>query len=290
MADETNKHAECPVPKGILVIIGGKENKSNKPEDHVQEENGSPLEILESVIKLCNKKDPLVEIITTASSAGEESFEEYREVFAKIGAKRTRHIHHNSRSELLNEALSGSIGEADLFFFSGGDQLKLTSIYGGTEFLTQLKNRYISDGIVIAGTSAGAMALSTPMIYAGNDEDQQISGEIKVTTGLEFLRDVCVDTHFVHRGRFVRMAQVVITNPSCIGLGIEEDTALIVKNGVDATVIGSGIVIVIDGVHVDHIDIDAFSNQDAVSVRNLKVHLLAKNDGYTIPQHNPPHY
>jgi cyanophycinase len=290
MSDETQNIHECPVPKGILVIIGGKENKSSEPEDRVQEENGSPLEILENVVKLCNKKDPLIEIITTASSAGDESFGEYKKVFEKIGAKRTRHIHHNSRSEVLSDDLSDRIREADLFFLSGGDQLKLTSIYGGTDFLTQLKNRYIYEEVVVAGTSAGAMALSTPMIYAGNDEVQQLSGEIKVTTGLEFLKDVCIDTHFVHRGRFVRMAQVVITNPSCIGLGIEEDTAVIVKNGVDTTVMGSGIVIVIDGFHTGHVDIGAFSRKDAVSVRDLKVHLLAKKDEYTIPQANPPHH
>jgi cyanophycinase len=180
--------------------------------------------------------------------------------------------------------------ETDLFFLTGGDQLKLTSIYGGTTFLQQLKNRYIYNSIVIAGTSAGAMALSTPMIYAGNDEVQQISGEIKVTTGLEFLKDVCVDTHFVTRGRFVRMAQVIITNPTCIGIGIEEDTAIIVKNGIDVSVIGSGIVIIIDGFHVDHADIEAFTNKNPVSVRNMKVHMLAKGDKFQIPQINPPHY
>jgi cyanophycinase len=284
-----NQKAECPVPVGTLVVIGGKENKSGKPDDRVQEKNGSPFEILKTMVKLCNKEDPLIEIITTASSEGDESFEDYVKVFSKIGVKRTRHIHHKSRGEVMSEDFAHRVKEADIFFFAGGDQLKLTSVYGGTNFLMALKERYIYEPVIIAGTSAGAMALSTPMIYAGSNEVQELSGEIKVTTGLEFMKDICIDTHFVHRGRFVRMAQVIITNPGCLGLGIEEDTAMIVRNGTDVTVIGSGIVIVIDGLHADHPDVDAFANQDAVSIRNLTVHLLAKNDQYTIPQVNPPH-
>jgi len=98
----------------------------------------------------------------------------------------------------------------------------------------------------MTGTSAGAMAMSTPMIYAGVARDEMIAGNVKVTMGLEFLKDLCVDTHFVDRGRFVRMAQVIAANPSCIASGIEENTALIVKNGVQAEVIGFDVVIIID--------------------------------------------
>src|SRR5213075_3228172 len=105
----------------------------------------------------------------------------------------------------------------------------------------------IQKKIVIGGTSAGAMALSTPMIYSGSNEVQELTGEIKVTTGLEFLKDVSIDTHFVHRGRFVRMAQVIATNPTSIGVGIDEDTAWIVRNGIETEVIGSGIITILEG-------------------------------------------
>jgi cyanophycinase len=178
---------------------------------------------------------------------------------------------------------------ADAFFFTGGDQLKLTSIYGGTSFLTQLKERYINETIVIAGTSAGAMALSTPMIYAGNDEVQELGGEIKVTMGLEFLRDVCIDTHFVHRGRFIRMAQVVVTNPTCIGIGIEEDTAVVLRNGVEAEVIGTGTVIVLEGFDIAEASIDDFGGKKPITIRDLKMHILSSGNKYEIKQANPPH-
>jgi cyanophycinase len=165
----------------------------------------------------------------------------------------------------------------------------LSSMYGGTSFLTALKDRYIRDKVVIAGTSAGAMALSTPMIYAGNEEVQQVSGEIKVTTGLEFLKDVCVDTHFVHRSRFIRLAQVIATNPGCTGLGIEEDTAVIVTKGVESEVIGSGTVIRIEGFGMSEANMKDFTENKPFSVRDLKVDILAPGEKFQIEQRNPPH-
>jgi len=178
---------------------------------------------------------------------------------------------------------------ADGIFFSGGDQLKLTGFYGGTDFLSYLKQRYINEQLAVGGTSAGAMAMSTPMIYAGNEDVQELGGEIKLTTGLEFLKDVCIDTHFVHRGRFVRMAQVVITNPTCIGIGIEEDTAVIIKNGLEMQVLGTGLVIVIEGFEITNSSINEFSEDKPVTARDLRVHLLADGATYLIPQINPPH-
>ena len=280
----------CPVPIGTLVIIGGHENKGEEKDAKFAEENFIKLEILQTFTDLIKKKnDVVLEVITSASGEGEESFREYQKLFHKLDIKNVGHIHHKNRKELLEEPMLERVENADAFFFSGGDQLLLTSIYGGTEFLRRLKERYISNRIVVGGTSAGAMALSTPMIYAGNKEDQETIGEIKITTGLEFLKDVCIDTHFVDRGRFVRMAQVIVTNPTCIGVGIEEDTALIVRNGLDAEVIGSGIVIVIDGFHIGESNIKDFIEKKAISIRDMKVHLLSRGDTYRIPQLNPPH-
>lgn len=280
---------ECPTPSGILVVIGGKENKGQQPEHGVKKENFIKLEVLKTFADVIPKKNPVVEVITSASSSGNESFMEYSRLFKELNIADVRHIHHDTRNELLSDSLMDRVKRADAFFFSGGDQLKLTTIYGGTPFLTEMKKRYIDDNLIIGGTSAGAMAFSTPMIYAGNKEVEQISGEIKVTTGLEFLKDVCIDTHFVHRGRFVRMAQVICTNPSCIGIGIEEDTAIVIRNGLEAKVVGSGTVIIIDGFHITDSNITGFSEKEAITIKNLKVHILARDEIYQIPQVNPPH-
>lgn len=286
----------CPVPRGILMVIGGAEEKllgkdEESKDEKMQEDEHEEQEVLKAFVGLMSRKEsPLVEVVTTSSGEPEGSFNDYKKTLGKLGIRRVHQIHHNNRGEVLDDNLTKRVEEADAFFFTGGDQLKLTSIYGGTSFLTDLKNRYINDRIIIAGTSAGAMALSTPMIYAGNKDVQQISGEIKITTGLEFLKDVCVDTHFVDRSRFVRMAQVVETNPTCIGLGIEENTAVIVRNGSDAEVIGGGMVIIIDGFHIRDANVEEFTDKKVMSVRDLKVHILAKGQHYQIPQCNPPHH
>ncbi len=282
--------SECPVPSGILMIIGGKEDKGNEEaEKDKKNKDFERLDVLRRFVELTEKKNPVIEVITSASSEGEESFEEYKAVFKELKAGTVSHIHHNSRREVLDDDLTERIEKADAVFFAGGDQLKYSSRYGGTPFLTRLKERYIQEKIMIGGTSAGAMVLSTPMIYAGNNDVQEIGGEIRITTGLEFLKDVCIDTHFTKRGRFVRMAQVIVTNPTSIGIGIGENTAIIVRNGLDAEVIGSGVVIVIDGFAIGKANVDDFLEGKPVSIRDLKVHILSSGDEYQIPQRNPPH-
>lgn len=280
---------ECPVPNGTLVIIGGKENKGEKPEDKIQQENYVAMEVLKTFVALTHHKNPVIEVITSASSEGNASFAEYKKAFDKLGVQHIGHIHHKTRREAMEDELTERVKAAHGVFIGGGDQLLLTSIYGGSRFLTQLKERYIHDKIVIAGTSAGAMALSTPMIYAGNKEVEQISGEIKITTGLEFLKDVCIDTHFVDRGRFVRLAQVIATNPTSIGIGIEEDTAIVVRQGAEAEVIGNGTVITIDGFLMESTNVNNIGNGERVSIRNLRVNIISKGEKYTIVQMNPPH-
>jgi cyanophycinase len=287
MAEEKQ---QCPAPNGRLVVIGGHENKGETPEKMAQKENkGSSMEILEAFVKLCRSEDPIIEVITTASSEGDQSFKDYQEAFDKVGIRNIGHLHHETRAETVDDECIARIKRADAVFLAGGDQLKLTSVYGGTDILTILKERYIYDHLVIGGTSAGAMAMSTPMIYAGSKDDQMVAGKVKVTTGLEFMRDICIDTHFVDRGRFVRMAQVIATNPTCIGMGVEEDTAIIVRNGVEIEVMGSGVVIVIDGHHCTATNVTEFDDEMKLTLRDMRVHILSRKEKYIIPQDNPPH-
>jgi cyanophycinase len=280
----------CPTPNGALLIIGGAEAK-NKPlaqgEDEVKERH---LDILEKFLQLTTVKEPRIEIITTASSEKpEDTFGQYKEAFASICKCTVNHIHHNSREEIRMGELRERLSAAHGIFLAGGDQLKNTSVYGGTEVLSLLKERYIYENLVVAGTSAGAMALSTPMIYAGVGRDEMIAGNVKVTMGLEFMKDVCVDTHFVDRGRFVRMAQVIASNPSAIGIGIEENTAIIVKGGVNFEVIGFGVVIIIDARESFGTNVTDFNDDNLLSIRGLKVEILSRGETYVIPQTNEPH-
>jgi cyanophycinase len=280
----TNENQE---PKGVLVVIGGHENKGEEPKKGIPKGAKHPQEILKTFISLTEKDSPVIEVITSASSDGEESFKDYKRVFTELGIKEIGHIHHDKRSDVLHADFLDRIEKADGIFFSGGDQLKLTSIYGGTTLLSQLKERYVNSKLVLAGTSAGAMACSTPMIYAGNKELQQITGEVKITIGLEFLKDVCIDTHFVDRTRFVRMAQVIATNPSSIGIGLEEDTAMIVRRGFIGEVIGSGVAIIMEGFRITESNILEFGSGDRISIQDLNVHILGNGSFYNIPKNHP---
>jgi len=275
---------------GTLLIIGGKESKGEMPQNHKAPDGYDPLEVLRTFSDLLPKHNVHVEIVTSGSSQGDESFREYKKLFKKLGIEDVAQIHHNSRKEALDDDLEERIKIADGIFFTGGDQLLLTSFYGGTPFLTMLKEKYIKHKIVIAGTSAGAMALSTPMIYSGSQEEQQITNEIKVTTGLEFIKDVCIDTHFVHRGRLLRLAQVIATNPTTIGVGIDEDTALIVRNGLETEVKGSGVVVVLEGFDISYTNVDGKPDQPPLSMRDIRMHILAHQDTYMLRQTNPPHF
>lgn len=277
-ADELRRYQienDCPTPNGILMMIGGGKEREA---------------ILQDFVKLITAENPVVEVITTAGSVDvEDSYKEYKAIFEKHISCRVNHIHHERREDIDDENVEKRIEAADAVFIAGGDQLKLTSIYGGSSFLFLLKHRYIYEGLVVGGTSAGAMVLSTPMIFAGTGADEMIIGEVKITTGFEFLRDVYIDTHFVARGRVVRLVQVIATNLSTTGWGIEEDTAVIVENGTQARVVGKGVVLIIDGKESFGSNVTEFDKQQAINIRNLKLSVLASGEQFDIHQMNPPH-
>ena len=276
--DELRKYQQkndCPVPNGILMIIGGGKNREA---------------MLKEFAGLIKSDNPIIEVITTAGSVEvKDTFTEYSDILKKHINCTVNNIHHDCREDIDTEDIEQRAKAADAVFFAGGDQLKLTSIYGGTGFLFILKHRYIYENLLVGGTSAGAMVLSTPMIFAGTGADEMIAGAVKITTGFEFLRDVCIDTHFVQRGRVVRLAQVIATNLSTIGWGIEEDTAVVVENGTEARVTGEGVVLIIDGKESFGNNVTKFDDEQAISIRNLKLTILAKGETFDIHQLNPPH-
>jgi cyanophycinase len=276
--EEIRKYQElndCPTPNGILMIIGGGKNRKA---------------VLQEFVKLITIENPIIEVVTSAGSEDVSgTFQEYKEILDKLLPCQVKQIHHDTREEIIDHEVEERAKAANAIFFAGGDQLKLTSIYGGTGFLFLLKHRYIYEGLLVGGTSAGAMVLSTPMIFAGTGADELIAGEVKITTGFEFLKDICIDTHFVERGRVVRLAQVIATTLSTTGIGIEEDTAIIVRNGTEAKVCGPGVILVIDGKESYGNNVTDFDSKKSISIRNLKLSILSDGDEFDIHQMNPPH-
>ena len=135
---------------------------------------------------------------------------------------------------------------------------------------------------MIAGTSAGAMAMSKTMIYEGNATRAHLKGEVKITTGLGFIDSVIIDSHFEKRGRFGRLAQAVATNPSQIGIGLGEDTGMLITEGNKMEAIGSGLVMIIDGHDILHSNVAEIPDGNPISIENLKVHFCEKGNGYII--------
>ena len=166
--------------------------------------------------------------------------------------------------------------------FTGGNQMRLTSIFGGTRLLRIIQNRYRDDNFIVAGTSAGAMAMSNTMIYEGDATKAHLKGEVKITTGLAFMEGVIFDSHFEKRGRFGRLSQAVGANPSCIGVGLGEDTGMLVTEGNRMEAIGSGLVVIIDGHDIRHSNIADIPEGNPMSVENIRVHLCAKGNGYVV--------
>lgn len=225
----------------------------------------------------------LILVLPIASEEPKEAAQDYVTIFKDLGCSRVEVLDIRSREEAESETSMQLLEEAGGVMFTGGDQLRLTALLGGTTFQRRLKERYTLEPFVIAGTSAGAAAMSTPMIYQGRNNAGMLKDEIHITTGLEFLHNVAIDTHFVARGRMVRMAQIIATNPSCIGLGLEEDTAIVVTKGRELEVIGSGLVVVLDGMGVTATNIHEVEPGTPFSIRDLRMHLLSSGERYTLP-------
>ncbi len=274
-------------PKGKLIPVGGAEDKGTDLEQgFIQRNNLNFFEmgILARIVKETKyKQESTIEVITTASTIPLEVGDNYVDAFGKLDCKHVNLIHIRNREDAQNPDYIQRIKNADAVMFSGGNQLRLTTIFGGTEIYKTLQDRYMhEEGFVIAGTSAGAMAMSNTMIYEGNAAQAHLKGSVKVTTGLAFMKDVIFDSHFDKRGRFGRLAQAVSCNPACIGIGLGEDTGLLITNGNEMEAIGSGMVIIIDGYDIGYSNIADIADGTPISVENLKVHFLAKGNKYIL--------
>lgn len=274
-------------PTGRLIAIGGAEDKGTESEGYYNQHGNLhffELGILKRVVQEMGGANARIEVITTASSIPLEVAENYMTAFSKIGCTNVDVMNIRNREDAKKSEFEERIAKADGVMISGGDQLRLTTIFGGTKFLEIIIDRYKHDGLVIAGTSAGAMAMSNTMIYQGRSDLAHLKGEVKITTGLAFMPDVIIDSHFDKRGRFNRLAQAVSSNPSCTGIGLGEDTGVIVTGSNHIEVIGSGAVVIIDGRDISHSNITEVGMGTPISVENLRVHILVHGNLYHVKE------
>lgn len=273
-------------PKGKIIAIGGNEDKGTYSNSRSQRKyylNFFELGILKRFTAELGKANPQIEVITTASMIPEEVGAIYQKAFSILDLHNVGLMHIRTQTETdLPENLE-RLRQADGILFSGGDQSRIIRAFAGTEFLHICKHRYQhEESFVIAGTSAGAMAMSGIMITRGSSFEALMKGTVKLDLGLDFLSNVIIDSHFVKRGRFGRLMEAVALHPNKIGIGLGEDTGVLITKGNLIETIGSNLVIIVDGYHIRHNNVNEVNRGEPLSIENMILHVLAKGNVYDI--------
>lgn len=271
------------LPQGKLFAIGGAEDKGvdlEKGEIVRNNLNFFELGILKRIVKEAGGPSIRMEVITTASMIPNQVGDNYLDAFGKIGCTNIGVLPIRNRADAMKREYIERVQNCDAVMFSGGNQLRLSATFGGTEFLEIIHKRYLETDFTVAGTSAGAMAMSNTMIYEGNASTAHLKGQVKITTGLGFMGDVIFDSHFEKRGRFGRLAQAIASNPAAIGIGLGEDTGMFIREGNIMEAIGSGLVMIIDGHSILHSNIADIPDGNPISVENIKVHFCQQGNAY----------
>ncbi|RDK88244.1 cyanophycinase [Marinirhabdus gelatinilytica] len=266
--------------KGTLIPIGGNEDKG------IEEHEVYHLEFIEEgilsrVVKESGGKDALIIIIPTASSIPVEVGDNYLQAFGKLGCTNLHVMDIRDREQSESTKNIELMKKAACVMFSGGNQSKITEKISGTTLHKIMMERYEKEKFVIAGTSAGAMCMSEEMIAGGSSQESFIKGAVKMKEGMAFIPELIIDSHFIRRGRFGRMAEAVAKYPDLIGVGLAEDTGLVIKNNT-FKVIGSGMVILFNARKAKHNNHHLLDEGTPMSLTNLKTHILANGDRFNI--------
>jgi cyanophycinase len=273
--------------KGKLVIIGGAVDKGSFTETDLDKNAAKNLNffeagILKRIIEESKyKAQSRIEVITTASKIPKEIGPEYVKALSYLGANNVDVLNIERREQAMESEVLARLKAADVVMFTGGDQLRLTSILGGTPFHDMLLDKYKNEEFIYAGTSAGAAAASNNMIYQGSSSEALLKGEVKITSGLGLIDGVVIDTHFVQRGRIGRLFQAVVGNPKTLGIGLGEDTGLLITNN-KMEAIGSGLVILVDGREIKDTNLTQVELGHPISINHLVTHVLSMNDTFDL--------
>jgi cyanophycinase len=274
--------------RGKLIIIGGAVDKGSFTETDLDRNAAKNLNFFEAGIlkRIINeskhKEQSRIEVITTASKIPREIGPEYVKALHYLGADNVDVLHIEKREQAVEPEVLQRLRDADVVMFTGGDQLRLTSILGGTAFHDILLEKYRNEDFIYAGTSAGAAAASSNMIYQGSSSEALLKGEVKITSGLGLIDGVIIDTHFVQRGRIGRLFQAVVGNPKVLGIGLGEDTGLLITHNTKMEAIGSGLVILVDGREIKDTNLTQVELGQPISINHLVTHVMSMNDTFDL--------
>lgn len=265
--------AKAPAP-GRLVIIGGAEDKDGE------------MAILRRIVELAGGAEGSIAVVATASGAPSDAALRYRLLFLDLGIGQASCLPISSRGHAYDPGVEERIRRATGVFFTGGDQLRITSILGGTPFHRALLECYL-DGTLVAGTSAGASAMSDIMIVGGPEEESPKKCTTKLAPGMGLLHDSVIDQHFAQRGRIGRLLSAIAQNPGITGIGIDEDTAIEVAPDLRFTVLGSQTVTVVDGRNIGITNASEQAPDLPLALTNVTLHILPKEYGYDLKSGKP---
>lgn len=265
------RDGEASPQGGTLIAIGGHEDKEGD------------RTILREVARLA-RGGKLV-VATVASHEPEGYFESYRKAFADLSITDLVELYVKERAETAAPETLRLLEGAAGVFFSGGDQLRISSTLGDTPVARRV-TEILAGGGVVAGTSAGAAAMSDTMLVKGTSAESHRIGDLHMAPGLGLVRDVIIDQHFAERGRIGRLLGAVAQNPRELGVGIDEDTAIVVR-GSRFEVLGSGGVYVVDGAGVTHSNIAEAAPHRALSMFDVRLHVLGAGDTFDLRQRRP---
>jgi len=256
---------------GHLVIIGGHEDRKHD------------MEILTRFVELAGGKEAKIVVISAASSIADEMWQVYDTAFGELGVEQRVHLDLQSRQDANDEEHIRAIVDATGIFMTGGDQKRLLAIIGGTALDAEMHAALKLRGAVIGGTSAGASAMSGHMLAQGRAELHPEKGSVSLGAGLGFLHKVVIDQHFSERQRLSRLLSIVAQNPYLQGIGIDEDTALIIERGVGIEVVGEGAVTIVDGRNMST-NVADIANRETPELIDVRLHLLPAGSKFRLPQ------
>ena len=256
--------------RGCLIIIGGGEDRNPI----------GPRVILREVAR--HVRGGKLVLATVASHRPEGYFQEYERAFADLGIGELVELYVEERVQAGDREKLSVLDDAAGIFFSGGDQLRITSQIGDTGIEAKVRALYERGGVV-AGTSAGASVMSETMLIKGTSKVTHRIGDLHMAPGMGLMRDVIIDQHFAERGRFGRLIGAIAHNPRILGLGLDEDTAAVVE-GDCFKVIGSGAVYVVDGSGISYSNIAEADSLQALSMHNMCVHVLSDQDSFDLKE------
>jgi cyanophycinase len=259
--------------KTILIAIGGGEMSDAR-------------EVLDEMLRYLQvKREPRITVMTVATNESEAASVKYNGLFRRLGIRHVDIVDVSQREDSFAVESIKKVERADALFFTGGDQLNITSLLGGTPLHNLVYERY-KEGILIAGTSAGAAMMSSSMIISGHsDSPPKVSG-VSIAPGMDMVDGTIIDTHFSQRGRHGRLLTAIAHYPQVLGLGIDERTAMVFRNG-GFKVIGEGVVTVFDGRNMHYSDLPYRKDSETVGMFGVDIHVLPAGYKYNMKERQP---